>query len=366
MASADTLPCLLQAFDVGELKGKTFRYTNENPRRGAVYDWIQHLTGMTYVQAKNAFDYVRRQHPKAVAEKFSYCQFSGERQKETPVATASGMVWILRRLNRKYVAKFDDKLDELVVRYLGGDTSLNTEVSAIRDAQEQAPEDAPARLFGEAVESGQVGRLRYVRHEGAEALEWQDKREKCREDTKSKSAALKSTLPGIPRAVYVNANCNIGRAAVGKSPADLKRELGIPQRKSARDYMTTPQLNFVCTLEDLTKRMVPSCGGDASIFAQRQRQMCDEGFSWASKWGLHAQRLEETPNTQSIEASPKTTPSIEAAPKRARPEDTVAGRSKQNNVKEPATKKAKMSSVATRQKNIFNFFAPVSSVSASQ
>lgn len=327
---ANTLPCLLQAFDGGELKGKTFRYTNETPRRGAVYDWIQHLTGMTYVQAKSAFTYVRQKHPQAEGEKFSYCQFSGERQRDTPVATASGMVWILRRLNRKYVAKFDDKLDELVVRYLGGDTSLNTEVSAIRDAQEEALEDAPARLFGDAVESGQVGRLRYVKHEGGEALEWQDKREKCREDTKSKSATLKSTLPGIPRAVYANANCNIGRAAIGKSPADLKRELGVSQRKSARDFMTTPQLNFVCTLENLTERMVPSCDGDASIFAQKQKQMCDEGFLWASKWGLHDQRLEETPKTLSIDA----------APKRA------------------CLENKKKSNIATKQKNIFNFFAP--------
>jgi hypothetical protein len=74
-----------------------------------------------------------------------------------PVASAEEIVRLLHALPGD--SEFKRNAANVLVRYLGGDETLAAEVSENRAAQEQlAAEnpDHPARIFGEAVESGEV------------------------------------------------------------------------------------------------------------------------------------------------------------------------------------------------------------------
>ena len=81
----------------------------------------------------------------------------GGSHKPIPIASAEEVVQLLHALPGD--TDFKRNAANVVVRYLGGDPTLATEVLENRAAQErlavEAP-DHPARIFGEAVESGEV------------------------------------------------------------------------------------------------------------------------------------------------------------------------------------------------------------------
>jgi hypothetical protein len=93
----------------------------------------------------------------------TYCtnwKFPGERQRETPVADARGIVEFSMLLPGRSAADFRKQAASVMVRYLGGDLSLVEEVASIRLAQERLPENHPARLLGHTVDSEAVKRMR--------------------------------------------------------------------------------------------------------------------------------------------------------------------------------------------------------------
>lgn len=95
-----------------------------------------------------------RQHRKAdkeIQERTHYAEFS---RVKTPFLDARGFVLLLNRLDSALAKEFRAASAEVVVRYLGGDTTLAKEVHAMRDAQQQLPEGHVGRLFGETVEAG--------------------------------------------------------------------------------------------------------------------------------------------------------------------------------------------------------------------
>ena len=90
-----------------------------------------------------------------VAQNLGLFKFSGRAQRNTPVATCRGVVELVMLLPGRHAALVRKQACELLVRYLGGDMSLISEVCTLRGFQEElavrAPED-PARTLGEAVE----------------------------------------------------------------------------------------------------------------------------------------------------------------------------------------------------------------------
>jgi hypothetical protein len=89
-----------------------------------------------------------------------------------------GLVIILNLLPGQRAARFRVSCARIVVRYLGGDKSLVREIRENRRAQEALPEEHPARIFGQAVESEADRRER----EADEAIERQLKREKVQNE----------------------------------------------------------------------------------------------------------------------------------------------------------------------------------------
>jgi hypothetical protein len=135
------------------------RKTVEDPPRVAIYDVLQLVTGCDSNNCSTVFQRLLECFPE-VLTKCSNFKFTGRGQRDTPVIDAPGIVEIIMVLPGKAAAKVRRAAADVMVRYLGGDPSLVQEIATNRLRQEDLPEDDPARLFGQAVESEAVKRKR--------------------------------------------------------------------------------------------------------------------------------------------------------------------------------------------------------------
>ena len=177
------------------------RKTSERSPRVSVYDVIGAITEQSTNQAGLAYRRLLERFP----EVQSYCmnfQFHGQGQRPTPVCDARGITEIIMLLPGTAAAQFRKKSADVVVRYLGGDTSLVEEIAANRLAQENLPEDHPMRLFGETVESEAIKRKR-------EEVQLADLDLKL---TEIKARAKKARVAGVTESVETGLQCmrNLG------------------------------------------------------------------------------------------------------------------------------------------------------------
>jgi hypothetical protein len=130
--------------EFGEFAGGEIRKTNEHPPRASVYDTISSMTGnanprKTWSDAKANF-----------GEKLEWgsYQFPGEGQRPTPVMDATGMVNLMNLLPGRRAAKFRQACAKIVVRFLGGDETLISQIRANRGAQSPCPRSTPPGSLG--------------------------------------------------------------------------------------------------------------------------------------------------------------------------------------------------------------------------
>ena len=76
-------------------------------------------------------------------------KFEGERQRDTPVTDAKGIITIINLLSGPLAAKFRDSCSDILVRFLGGDITLINQIKANNEFQQQLPETHPAKLFAQ-------------------------------------------------------------------------------------------------------------------------------------------------------------------------------------------------------------------------
>ena len=147
----DIITNAADAFTVG---GKRVRKTNETPPRVSVIDLISVIDDTDNNQASKIFARLKNQYPEiAVQTIWGNWKFPGARQKDTPVTDARGVVTIINLLSGRRAAQFRAASADVIVRYLGGDTSLIAEINRNADAQQHLPANNIARLFGEDVET---------------------------------------------------------------------------------------------------------------------------------------------------------------------------------------------------------------------
>ena len=131
------------------------RKTEEEPPRISVIDVATLVTGKDARKAAQDVGFMKNRYPE-VAQNLGLFKFSGRAQRNTPVATCRGVVELVMLLPGRHAALVRKQACELLVRYLGGDMSLVSEVCALRGFQEElavrAPED-PRRVFGDSVEA---------------------------------------------------------------------------------------------------------------------------------------------------------------------------------------------------------------------
>ena len=138
---------------------RQIRKTAEDPPRVSVYDVIGAMTGLNSGNCANVWKRLLEAYPELTTTSSQF-RFGGRGPSGTPVADARGIAEIIMLLPGRAAARFRKASADVVVRYLGGDPSLVEEIAANRLAQESLPEDDPARLFGQTVESEAVKRKR--------------------------------------------------------------------------------------------------------------------------------------------------------------------------------------------------------------
>ena len=123
---------------------RQIRKTAVYPPRVSVYDVINAITEQS--NPRIIWDRLCTGFPEVV----TYCnsfKCPGRGQQDTPVADARGITEIIMVLPGKAAAHFRKAAANVIVRYLGGDIGLVEEIAANRLAQENLPEDHPARIF---------------------------------------------------------------------------------------------------------------------------------------------------------------------------------------------------------------------------
>jgi hypothetical protein len=155
-AIPDLMLCLQELND-GTVTG--IRKTAEDPPRVSVLDTIALITGHTPTVCSHTLKNVKQAYPE-VGPEISNFKFSGQGQRETPVAAARGIVELILVLPGRAAGQVRKAAADVMVRYLGGDPNLVEEIAANRLTQEQLDEDNPARIFGQTVESEALKRKR--------------------------------------------------------------------------------------------------------------------------------------------------------------------------------------------------------------
>lgn len=143
----DTSPAIIDQAGFFEFENKKIRKTSETPQRVSVYDFIAAVT-----DDKNPrTTFIRLPNNSELVGLCSNFKFSGSGQRDTPVTDAKGIVLIIDSLSGPKAAKFRSACADIIVRYLGGDETLISEIKQNQLVQVIAPETNPVRLFGEAV-----------------------------------------------------------------------------------------------------------------------------------------------------------------------------------------------------------------------
>lgn len=137
-------------FDSEGMLGNKIRVTADAVRKASVIDVIRSVTD--HPHPRNVWGDLQKKFPE-VAQKSCKFKFPGKGQRPTPVCDARGLVSIISLLSGKRAAKFREAGADLLVRYLGGDETLVTEVCQNRQVQEQLPVGSCLRMFGEDVEA---------------------------------------------------------------------------------------------------------------------------------------------------------------------------------------------------------------------
>ena len=126
------------------------RKTAEDPPRVSVIDLIAAVTGYTSHAAANAALRLKAQYPE-VSSDWCLFRFGGRGQRDTPVTDARGAVELIMVLPGKAAAVARQSAANVVVRYLGGDTSLVKEIMANGQLQAELEPEHPASIFGQSV-----------------------------------------------------------------------------------------------------------------------------------------------------------------------------------------------------------------------
>jgi hypothetical protein len=139
------------------------RVTNQNPFKASVIDVISAVTSKDTKHSADAFSNLLKRFPE-VSQSVGVFKFPGRGQRDTPVADARGIWKIITLLPGKAAAIFRDKSGDVMIRFLGGDESLISEIRANKAMQEEiAVNDPnhPLRFIGKTIESEEKDRTNH-------------------------------------------------------------------------------------------------------------------------------------------------------------------------------------------------------------
>lgn len=120
-----TIDSMLMKFPEGIFAGKEPRITNEYV---SVYDIIILATGQSKNSVTKTWVRLKETYGEEVAAFCRDLKFSGPGQRETPCVNAKGLVKLLMLIPGKLAQEFRNQTADIMLRYLGGDTTLINEI----------------------------------------------------------------------------------------------------------------------------------------------------------------------------------------------------------------------------------------------
>lgn len=147
---------LVNGFMIG---GRVVRKTLDTPPKVSVYDLIEVVTEQCPNASRKIYLRIISENQE-VAALCSHLKFSGAGQRPTPVTDARGVVTILNLLPGRKAAAFRAASANVMVRFMGGDLTIIAEIQRNAEAQQNIPDNHPARLFGSDVEDAAVQNAR--------------------------------------------------------------------------------------------------------------------------------------------------------------------------------------------------------------
>ena len=129
------------------------RKTAESPPRVSVIDVIILITGASRDESAHIHRRLCEAFPDVSTFGTNF-KFSGQGQRNTPVADAVGITQIVLLLPGRAAAAARQSAAGVIVRYLGGDVSLVAEIMANHATQAELESDDPAAFFGQSLPPG--------------------------------------------------------------------------------------------------------------------------------------------------------------------------------------------------------------------
>jgi len=118
-----TINNMLMKFPQGIFAGKEPRITKEYV---SVFDIIKVAGGQK--NPKETWKNLMKIHEEEVVQFCDYLKFPGAGQRETPCVNAKGLVKLLMWIPGKLAQEFRNQTADIMIRYLGGDTTLINEI----------------------------------------------------------------------------------------------------------------------------------------------------------------------------------------------------------------------------------------------
>jgi len=134
------------------LNGVNIRKAEGPPPRVSVYDIMCAICHYDSRHVQTYYSRLCAHHPD-VRTNCVAIKFSGQGQRATPCTDAKGLVMIMNLLSGANAAQFRLKAADVMVRYLGGDQTLISEIQRNAAVQGALPDDNIGRLFAEDVAS---------------------------------------------------------------------------------------------------------------------------------------------------------------------------------------------------------------------
>ena len=141
----------------GLFHGKSVRITSDTPKKVSIIDVIQIVCQANHPH--KVYERIVDHHP-SILELVQKHKFDGAGQRLTPVTDAQGLVTIIQHLPGENADRFRSGAANILVRFLGGDTTLADDVHAIAAHHDVVNSgEAPAnimQIFHEAVNYGEA------------------------------------------------------------------------------------------------------------------------------------------------------------------------------------------------------------------
>lgn len=226
--------------------------------KASVIDVVQLVTKKGKDYASQIVRNVLHNHPET-ADRIQRFKFPGERQRITPIADAATLIEIIFLLPGVMAQQFRHKCALYICRLLGGDESLIPEI----------------RTQAEVVDQSHLQSFFLQPVRDVDLADWQQKRVLARDGNKSKTAAIRDSLPTATHLEYARNNGLINKSIMGVSKRDLKQKLALAKHFVVRNYMTTSQLALVRPAEDASAGIYRTHSVDAAVRNQHLTEVYD-------------------------------------------------------------------------------------------